>query len=49
MNRLLKKSKAKKKKNPRNKWQWKHDNSKPMGFSEGSSNWEVYNNAILPQ
>ena len=25
------------KKNSRNKWQWKHDNSKPMGCSKSSS------------
>ena len=33
----------------RNKWQWKHDNSKPMGCSKSSSQREVYNNTILPQ
>ena len=33
----------------RNKWQWKHDNSKPMGCSESSSKREVYSNPILPQ
>ena len=32
-----------------NKWQWKHDNSKPMGCSESSSKREVYSNTILPQ
>ena len=38
-----------KKKNSRNKWQWKRYNSKPMGCSKSSSKREVYNNAILPQ
>ena len=33
----------------RNKWQWKHDNLKPMGCSESNSKREVYSNAILPQ
>ena len=37
------------KKNSRNKWQWKHDNSKPMGCSKSSSKMEVYSNKILPQ
>ena len=34
---------------PRNKWQWKHDNSKPMRWSKSSSKREVYDNTILPQ
>ena len=34
---------------PRKKWQWKHDNPKPMGCSKISSKREVYNNTILPQ
>ena len=34
---------------PRNKWQWKHDDTKPMGCSKSSSNMEVYSNIILPQ
>ena len=34
---------------PRNKWQWKHDNSKPMGYSKSSSKREHYSNTILPQ
>ena len=38
---LLTKSKGKLKIS-RNKWQWKHDNSKPMGCSESSSTREVY-------
>ena len=48
MNRLLKKSKGGEK-NPRNNWQWKHDNSKPMGGSKSSSKREDYSNKILPQ
>ena len=34
---------------PRNKWQWKHNHSKPMGYSKSSSKREVYSNTILPQ
>ena len=37
------------KKIPRNKWQWKHENPKPMGCSKSSSKREVYSNTILPQ
>ena len=37
------------KKNSRNKWQWKHDNSKLMGCSKSSSKREVYKNTILSQ
>ena len=37
------------KKISRNKWQWKHDNSKPMGCSKSSSKREVYSSTILPQ
>ena len=33
----------------RNKWQWEHDNSKPMGCSKSSCKREVYCNTILPQ
>ena len=33
----------------RNKWPWKHDNSKPMGCSKSSSKREIYSNTILPQ
>ena len=33
----------------RNKRQWKHNNSRPMGCSESSSKREVYSNTILPQ
>ena len=42
------KREIKKKKNPRNKWQWKH-NSKPVGHSKISSKREVYINTSLPQ
>ena len=34
---------------PRNKWQWKHDDPKPMGCSKSSSKRKVYSNTILPQ
>ena len=34
---------------PRNKWQQKHDDPKPMGFSKSSSKREVYSNIILPE
>ena len=37
------------KKISRNKWQWKHHNSKPMGCSKSRSKREVYSNTILPQ
>ena len=37
------------KKISRNNWQWKHDNSKPMGCSKSSSKREVYSNTVLPQ
>ena len=37
------------KKISRNKWQWKYDNSKPIGFSKSSPKREVYRNTILPQ
>ena len=33
----------------RNKWQWKHNKSKPMGYSKGNSKREVYSNTSLPQ
>ena len=33
----------------RNKWQWKHDNSKPMGCNKSSLKREVYSNTILPR
>ena len=34
---------------PKNKWQWKHDDPKPMGCSKSSSKRDVYSNIILPQ
>ena len=34
---------------PRDKWQWKHDDPKPMGYSKSSFKMEVYSNTILPQ
>ena len=37
------------KKLSRNKWQWKHNNSKPMGCRKSSSKREVYSNTLLPQ
>ena len=33
----------------RKTWQWKQDNSKPMGCSKSSSKREGYSNTILPQ
>ena len=33
----------------RNKWLWKHNNSKPMGYSKSSCKREVCSNTILPQ
>ena len=33
----------------RKKWQWKHNNSNPMGWSESSSKREVYSNTTLHQ
>ena len=37
------------KKISKNKWQWKHNNSKATGCSQSSSKREVYSNTILPQ
>ena len=34
---------------PRDKWKWKHNNPKPIGYSKSSSKREVYSNTILPQ
>ena len=36
-------------KNSRNKLQWKHNNSQPMGYSKSSYEKKVYSNTILPQ
>ena len=33
----------------RNKWKWKHDNPKPMGFSKSSTKKKVHSNISLPQ
>ena len=33
----------------RHKWQWKHDNPKPMGFSKSSIKREVHTNTGRPQ
>ena len=33
----------------RSKWQWKRDNSKPMGGSKSCAKREVYSNTILSQ
>ena len=33
---------------PRDKWQWKHDDPKPMGCSKNSSKREVYSYTSLP-
>ena len=41
--------KRKIKKISQNKWQWKHDNSKPMGCSKSSSKVDFYSNTTLPQ
>ena len=41
--------KRKIKKISRNKWQWKQDNSTPMGCNKSTSKREVYSNTILPQ
>ena len=32
-----------------NKWQWKHDDPKPMGHNKSSSKMEVYGNSIASQ
>ena len=37
------------KKISRNKWQWKHDNSKTMGCSKSSSKRGVYSNTTITQ
>ena len=37
------------KKKSRNKWQWKDDNSKPMGCSKSRFEREVYSNTVLPK
>ena len=37
------------KKIPRDKWQWKHDDPKPMGCSKSGSKREVYSYTSLPK
>ena len=37
------------KKSSRNKWQWEHNNRKPMGHSKSCYKSKVYSNRILPQ
>ena len=37
------------KKIPRDKWQWKNDDPKPMGCGKSSSRREVYSYTSLPQ
>ena len=32
-----------------NKWKWKYDNPKPMGFSKSSAKKEVHSNTSLAQ
>ena len=34
---------------PRDKWQWKHNDPKPMEWNKSGSKMEVYSNTILPQ
>ena len=34
---------------PRDKWQWKHDDPKPMGCSKSSSKRDVYSYTSLPK
>ena len=34
---------------PREKWQWKHDDPKPIGCSKSNSKREVYSNTIVLQ
>ena len=33
----------------RDKWKWKHDNLKPIGYSKSSSNGEIFSNTFLLQ
>ena len=44
--RSLKKSKRK---SLRDKWQWRHNDPKPMRCNKSNSKREVYSNTILPQ
>ena len=36
-------------KSPQNKWQWKHNHPKPMGYSKSSSKREIYSDIGLPK
>ena len=47
--KIMKKNKKGNKNMHRNKWKWKHDNSKPMGFSKSSAKGKVQSNTSLPQ
>ena len=33
----------------RNKWKWKHNNPKPMGYCKSSAKGKVHSNTGLPQ
>ena len=33
----------------RNKWKWKYDNPKPMGFGKSSAKRKVHSNTSIPQ
>ena len=46
---VTKEVKSRNQKIPRNKWQWKHDDPKPMGLSKSSSKREVYSNTVIPE
>ena len=46
---ITEKNQRRNQKIPRNKWQWKHDDPKPMECSKSSSKRVVYSNTILPQ
>ena len=45
----IKKKSRRNQKIPRNKWQWKQNDPKPMGCSIISSKSEVHSNTVLPQ
>ena len=45
----LKKIKGKILKIPWDKWKWKHNNPKSMGFGKSSSKIKVYSDTSLPQ
>ena len=33
----------------RNEWKWKHNHSKPMGFSKSSAKGNIHSNTSIPQ